>query len=81
MHGKMYKLRSRAVKNGTDALIDLDLEFEGQRAFVIWDCIPIGAYHLKARLEIDSALLEPSERKTIDYVYHGKLFLPQPQNN
>lgn len=81
MNAKMYKLRSLAVENGKNAFIDLDLEFEGKRAFIIWDSVTVGDYELKARLEIDPGLLQKVDRTNCDYVYCGKLVLPRPQDN
>lgn len=78
---KMYKMRSLAVENGKNAFIDLDLEFEGKRAFIIWDSINLGNYELKARLEIDPKLLQKVDRSSCDYIYCGKLVLPRPQDN
>ena len=41
---KMYKMQSLAVENGKNTLVDLRLEFEGKRAFAIWDSIPLGHF-------------------------------------
>ena len=81
MRAKTYKIRSSAVENGKDTVLDLDLEFEGKRAFIIWDCITLGNYQLKARLEIDPTLLQKVDRNCCDYVYCGELVLPRPQDN
>ena len=61
--------------------IDLDVEFDGKRAFVIWDSITMGNYLLKARLEIDPQLLHADASRSCDYVYRGELVLPNPENN
>src|SRR5262245_2621532 len=44
MRAKLYKVRGRAVAKGKLELIDLDVEFDGKRAFVIWDSITLGNY-------------------------------------
>ena len=56
-------------------------EFEGKRAFIIWDSVPLGHYELKARLEINPRLLQKAEDNGWDYFYRGKLVLPRPENN
>jgi len=81
MLAKLYTLRSLINQNGKNSLIDLQLEFEGKRAFAIWDSIPIGAFELKARLELDPKLLKRVEHHGCDFFYHGELVLPEPQNN
>ena len=81
MRAKLYKLRGRTVAKGKPEFIDLDLEFDGKRAFVIWDSISLGNYLLKARVEIDPRLLHVDSGRGCDYVYRGELVLPSPQNN
>lgn len=71
-------MRNLKVSDGS-GFVDLDLEFEGQRAFVVWDAIPVGTFMLKARVEIDPALLRKGKGR--DFIYGGTLVLPQPQNN
>lgn len=78
---KTYTLRSVTVDNGKNFVADLQLEFEGKRAFVIWDTIPLGGYELKARLEIDPRLLRKVRSQPWDFFYHGELVLPRPQDN
>jgi hypothetical protein len=78
---KIYTMRSYAVENGQDSVVDLRLEFEGQRAFVIWDTIPFGEYQLTARLEINPKLLEKAPEPGYDFFYQGELVLPRPENN
>jgi len=77
----MYKMRGLTVKNGRPSFVNLDLEFEGSRAFVIWDSVIFGAYLLKARLEIDPGLLLKDSGRGWDYLYRGKLELPRPDLN
>lgn len=81
MRVKSYKLRSLTVNHGKTAFIDLDLEFEGKRAFVIWDSITLGNYLFKARLEIDPELLQKGNDRGCDYIYKGELVLPRPEHN
>ena len=81
MRVKLYRLRSLTVENGKDTLIDLTLEFEGKRAFAIWEFIPVGDYQLKARLELDPSLLQRVTNPACDFYYHGQLVLPRPQDN
>ena len=78
---KSYKMRGLAVKNGRTSFVNMDLEFEGQRAFVIWDSVTLGSYLLKARLEIDPKLLLKDTGREWDYLYRGKLVLPRPEHN
>ena len=81
MRAKMYKMRSLTVDNGKPAFIDLELEFEGDRAFVIWDSITLGVFMLKARVEIDPELLQDGAGRDCDYYYRGELVLPRPEYN
>ncbi len=81
MRAKSYKLRGRAVAKGKLEAIKLDLEFDGKRAFVVWDSITLGNYLLKARVEIDPGLLREDSGRGCDYVYGGELVLPNPENN
>jgi hypothetical protein len=78
---KTYTLRSRTVGNGENSVADLPLEFDGRRAFVIWDTISLGEYQLKARVEIDPKRLKRAQRRPWDYFYRGELVLPRPQDN
>ncbi len=81
MARKKYKIRSLTVDHGKQSFIDLDMEFEGDRAFVVWDCIPVGGFLLKARVEIDPELLQTGAGRGWDYFYHGRLILPRPEYN
>ena len=81
MRIKTYKVRSVALTAGRNNFVDLSLEFEGKRAFVILESVPVGHYELKARLEIDPGLLQKAEDLAWDYFYHGNLVLPRPENN
>jgi len=81
MRVKQYKMRSLTVEQGKETCVDVDLEFEGRRAFVVWDSITVGTIMLKARVEIDPALLEKEGGRKWDFFYRGELVLPKPQNN
>jgi hypothetical protein len=81
MRLKLYRVRSLTVEKGKAAFIELNLEFEGQRAFVVWDSIAVGTFLLKARVEIDPTLLQTSHGRGCDYFYCGELVLPRPANN
>ena len=81
MRTKLYKVRGKAVAKGKLEFIDLNVEFDGKRAFVIWDSITLGNYLLKARVEIDPQLLHADPARGCDYVYRGELILPNPENN
>lgn len=81
MRAKLYKMRGLAVRQGQTAFSNFDLEFEGKRAFVIWDSVTLGSYLLKARLEIDPNLLLKDTGREWDYLYRGKVVLPRPENN
>ncbi len=78
---KTYKMRGQAANGNTNAFVDLELEFEGKRAFVIWEAMELGNYQLQARMEIDPKLLQRVEDRVCDFVYHGELILPRPENN
>lgn len=81
MRTKLYRVRGQAVGKGKREFIDLDLEFEGKRAYVIWDSISLGNYQLKARVEIDPRLLRADSGRQCDFVYSGELVLPRPESN
>jgi hypothetical protein len=81
MRAKLYKMRGRAVAKGKTEFIDLDLEFDGERAFVVWECVQVRGFLLKARLEIDPKLLRADSGRGCDYVYRGELVLPNPELN
>jgi hypothetical protein len=81
MRARLYRVRGQAGGKDNAEFIDLDLEFEGQRAFVIWDSISLGQYQLKARVEIDPKLLRTEPGRQCDFVYDGELVLPKPEHN
>ena len=51
---KQKRLRHLSLDNGQRTLIDLPLEFEGRRVFVLWDLVVLGRHQFKARIEIRS---------------------------
>ncbi len=81
MRVKLYKMRSLAVENGKNTLVDFHLEFEGKRAFAIWESIPVGDFELQARVEIDPKLLQKVGGEGWDFFYQGEIALPRPQDN
>jgi hypothetical protein len=81
MQTKMYRMRGVTVENGKRDVLNLNLEFEGERAFVVLDTLPLGALELKTRLEIDPDLLQKGSGRDWDFLYRGNLVLPQPRNN
>jgi hypothetical protein len=81
MRIKLYKMRSQSSKQGKKSPVQLPLEFEGARAYVIWDSLVVGNYELKARVEINPKLLRKDLSGGCDYVYRGRLILPQPEHN
>jgi hypothetical protein len=81
MQVKLFRMRSLAHGKSGKAFAEFDLEFEGKRAFVIWDSITLGNYRLKARVEIDPRLLQADAGRGCDYFYRGELVLPHPEHN
>ena len=81
MRVKSYKMRSLTHQDGKKRLVDLELEFDGERAFAILDSVPLGNYKLTARLELDPKLLKKSSDECCDYFYRGNLVLPRPESN
>jgi hypothetical protein len=81
MRVKLYKLRGLTLKKGKNTLVDLEMEFEGNRAFAIWESIPLGNYELKARVEINPKLLKKVGCFDCDFFYRGHLVLPRPELN
>jgi hypothetical protein len=79
MHRKQQTL---AVRRGNRSLVQLPLEFEGKRAFAVWDSVQVHGYHFKARIEIDPKLLrKQSGADGTQYFYCGELELPCPELN
>jgi hypothetical protein len=81
MHAKVFKMRGLTVDQGKKAFVVVNLEFEGERAFVVWDSITLGEYKLKARVEIDPELLQRAGDRGCDFYYLGQLVLPRPEHN
>jgi hypothetical protein len=80
MRSKKFTVRSLTLGQDKNSSI-LNLEFEGKRAFVIWDSIALGDYKIEARMEIDPMLLQEGAGKDSDFLYCGELILPKPENN
>jgi hypothetical protein len=82
MRVKMQRWSRRlAVQNAQGAVVELPLEFEGKRAFVIWDRITLGKHEFQARIEINRRLLQKTSGSSHQYLYRGQLILPRPQDN
>jgi hypothetical protein len=81
MHAKIYKMRSVTVEKGKTTSVNLNLEFEGERAFVVLDAITLGGCLVKARVEIDPDLLQKGGGREWDFYYRGSIVLPRPENN
>lgn len=70
------------MDKGKPTAVDLELEFEGSRAFVIWDSISLGSFRVKARVEINPTLLQKDGGTSgSSFLYRGELVLPRPENN
>lgn len=78
---KQKRLRHLSLDNGQGTLVDLPLEFEDGRVFVLWDLVVVGRHQLKARIEIDPKLLDKLTGPGGRYAYRGHLVLPRPQDN
>ena len=81
MRVKFYKMRGLTQKSDLPAPIDLELEFDGNRAFAVWESFQIGKYEFKARLEINPRLLKKLQSSNSNYLYRGELQVPRPQDN
>ncbi len=78
---KQKLLRHLSLNNGQSTLVDLPLEFEGRRVYVLWDLVVLGRHQFKARIEIDPKLLDRLNGPGGNYAYRGPLVLPRPQDN
>ncbi len=72
--------RLKGVANPGQRPVDLPLEFEGKRAFAVWDRVRVGEMDVKARIEVDPKRLRKAGPGQ-DYLYEGLLILPRPQDN
>jgi hypothetical protein len=81
MHVKMYTMRSVALADGRSTLVNLHLEFEGARAYVVWDSVTLRDYEFKTRVEINPKPLRKAGAHGCDFFYRGRLELPRPQDN
>ena len=75
------RLRHLARDKGHGQFLELPLEFEGKRAFVVWDWAVLGQCRFTARIEINPKLLQRIGGTHTDYCYHGQLVLPRPEDN
>lgn len=69
------------LKDGKTALKEFQLEFEGTRAYLVWDDYNIGRLLFKARVELNPRLLRKPDRQSSKYYYRGKITLPHPEDN
>ena len=76
-----FVMRGFAVENGKDRLVEMEIEFEGNRAFAVWDTVTCGRYEFKARVELDATLLQRAIGQSHEFEYRGQLVLPRPQDN
>ena len=74
-------MRGLTHQNGRNKFVDLPVEFEAGRAFVVVDAISLGAYELKVRVELDPKRLEKVSGQGWDFAYQGELRLPDPSRN
>ncbi|PWU16853.1 MAG: hypothetical protein C5B50_12595 [Verrucomicrobia bacterium] len=81
MRSKKYTVRSLTLGQDKNSSTEFNLEFEGKRAFVIWDSFALGDYRIEARMEIDPMLLQEAGGKGSDFLYCGEIILPKPENN
>jgi hypothetical protein len=66
---------------GKVALQDYQLEFEGRRAFLVWDVVSVGTLLFKTRVELNPKLLRKLDVRGLGYYYRGKVRLPRPEHN
>ena len=78
---KVFVMRGFAVENGKDRIVEMEIEFEGERAFAVWDTVTLGTYEFKARVELDATLLQRAIGQSHEFEYRGQLILPRPQDN
>jgi hypothetical protein len=74
-------MRGLSITGQGGRFVDLRLEFEGRRAYVVWDAIRWKGYELKVRLEVNRKLLQKADAEPYDYYYRGKLVLPRAEDN
>jgi hypothetical protein len=71
-----------SVPTGKNSHINLPLEFEGTRAFAVWDTVKIRGYRFQMRIEVNPKLLRKQHGDECPaYLYCGKLPLPRPELN
>jgi len=77
-------VRIRAKTNrmaGKKVQMHFQLDFEGTRAFLVWETFKVGKQIFVARVELNPRLLRRTAGKSSNYSYRGKIALPQPENN
>jgi hypothetical protein len=76
------KVKAKGCRRaGKDALKDFQLEFDGTRAYLVWDAVSVGCLLFKARVELNPRLLRRIDGGSSKYYYRGKITLPRPENN
>ncbi len=78
---KHTRLKYLAVRKDKTKVLHLPLEFEGNRAFAVWDSVALGKLLLKARIELNPRLLRKPGGSNAPFEYTGKLVLPAPETN
>jgi hypothetical protein len=75
--GKTYKVMTFALENGQNILIEADLRFEADKAFVIieWRTTDKGEVP-KIKIEIEPRYLQKSESQKFDFFYRGQIAIP-----
>ena len=66
---------------GKKILMHFPLDFEGTRAYLVWETFKVGKQIFTARVEVNPRLLRRIAGKSSNYSYRGKITLPQPENN
>jgi hypothetical protein len=80
--GRVYKVCFFAHDAGKNIVVVGDVEFIGDRAFLISEYWPVAGQEVKAgRIEIDPALLQTTAGPQFDYFYRALVPLPQAKDN
>jgi hypothetical protein len=78
----IMKVRAMGCRrDGKKALKEFQLEFEGTRAYLVWDTFNIGRLLFRARVELNPRLLRKLDKQSSKYYYRGKITLPHPEDN
>ena len=76
------KVRAKVCQRiGNHSLRSFQLEFDGTRAYLVWDVFSVGSLLIKARVELNPRLLRKIDARSSDYYYRGKISLPRPEDN